>query len=1187
MMRYIFGEYTLDTDRDELRRNKAPLTLAPQAFKLLTYLLAHRDRTVTKEELHEQVWQSKYVAAAALTTCIAAVRQALEDRTHQLIKTVHRRGYRFTAPVREQPGETADAEGSGVADTLAPAEPSLPDRGEAGAERRQLTILACRVVGGADSAEPLDPDETLLDVLSDFQALCETVARQFEGHIARYGGEQLVVYFGYPWAHEDDARRAAYTGLGIVAGMAALNACCKRDGGGRLTVRVGIHTGMVVVRSAPREPLMLGGTSALATQVQDLALPDTVVISQATLRLVERDFLMESLGTYLLAGSSQPLAVFRVLQERHAPSLSEPVVPRGLTPLVGREHEVGLLLECWAQVQDGRGQVVLLSGDAGIGKSRLVQAFHEHLTEETYTYTKITWRCSPYYQQSAWYPVIASLHRLLQFRRADAPEEKLGKLERALEHAGLSLEEHVPLFAALLSLPLADRYPPLPLTLERQLEKIQEAVLEWLIEEAERRPICLVVEDLHWADPSTVEVLNRLIDHTPEAHLLLVLLFRPDFRPAWLLRPRLTQIALERLSHRLVEHMVEHMVGDIPLPAEVLQQIVAKTDGVPLFVEEVTKMVLESGLLKEREGQYELAGPLPPLAIPTTLHDLLMARLDRLGVAKEVAQLGSVVGREFAYEVLQAVAPMDETTLQQGLAQLVTAELLYQRGRPPRVQYIFKHGLIQEAAYQSMLQRTRQQYHRQIAQVLEDRFPAICESHPELLAHHYTAAGQSAQAIHYWQRAGQWAMAHSGYHEAVACLEQALVALQQLPERRDTLEQAIDLRLALRTPLHALRAFERLYEHLRLADTLAHTLADPGRQGWVAAYLSALRFNTGALEQALETGQRALAFAQGGGDLALEVVATYFLGLATYARGRYQQAVVLLRERLEDLTRGRSGESFGLPGPVAILARAWATRCLAEQGRFAEGQALGYEALRLAEEATHPFALARAAEELGVLYLRQGVHSQATAMLERSHRLCQDWHLTLRLPSLTVYLGYAYTLAGRTTDALPLLEHAVAQMATMPNQLAHELVLLSEAILLAGRWEAAAPLAEQALALARTHQEAGTEAWALRLCGELAAQPGPHAAAAAEARYLQALALADALGMRPLLAHIHLGLGTLYHQSGRRGEAGTELALAVELFRALEMPLWLSRAEAARAVIGGMGRKEMDPPLQHGFDESA
>ena len=553
----------------------------------------------------------------------------------------------------------------------------------------------------------------------------------FDGHIAQYQGDRLVVYFGYPQAHEDDARRAVHTGLGLVERMAELNRRRTRARGVQLAVRVGIHTGVVVVGAMgqdERAPLALGDTPTIAAQVQDLAAPGTVVIGPTTLRLVEGYFDYRALGAYILEDPAEPLAVYQILQEDTTQSRFEVMVTKGLTPLVGREQEIQLLRERWAQVKDGWGQVVLLSGEAGIGKSRLVQALKEHLTGEAHT--RIECRASPYYQQSAFYPIVEHVQRLLQFRQDDTPEEKLRKLEAVLGSYGFALEEVVPLFAVLLSLPLADRYAPLALTPERQKQKTLEALLTWLLRETERQPVCLIMEDLHWVDPSTLEWLSLLIDQIPTTRVLMLLTFRPDFQPPWAVRSHLTHLTLGRLSPRQTEGMIGQVVGGKPLPAEVIQQVVATTDGVPLFVEELTKMVVELGLVKEREGRYELTGPLPSLAIPATLHDSLMARLDRLGSAKQVAQLGAVVGREFAYEVLQAVAPMEEAMLQQGLAQLVDAELLYQRGLPPQARYRFKHALIQEAAYQSLLRSTRRQYHRQIAQVLEERFPETCETSP-------------------------------------------------------------------------------------------------------------------------------------------------------------------------------------------------------------------------------------------------------------------------------------------------------------------------------------------------------------------------------------------------------------------------------------------------------------------------
>ena len=479
----------------------------------------------------------------------------------------------------------------------------------------------------------------------------------------------------------------------------------------------------------------------MAARLQGLAAPDTVVVSDATWRLVQGYFACDDLGPQTLKGVETPVQVYRVLGTSGAQSRLDIVSPRGLTPLVGREAEVALLRERWAQARDGLGQVVLLSGEAGIGKSRLVQVLQEHIAAEPHT--RLEWRCSPYAQQSPLHPVIAHLHRLLRWRPDDAPAEKLGTLEETLAASGLALPEVVPLFAALLSLPLPERYPPLTLTPQRQRQKTLDALLAWLLAEATRQPVLFIVEDLHWIDPSTLEFLTLLIDQGPTARLLTLLTCRPEFHPPWGFRAHLTPLTLNRLPRPQATQMIGRVTGGKALPPEVVEQIVTKTDGVPLFVEELTKMVLESGLLREGEERYELTGPLPPLAIPATLHDSLMARLDRLATVKDVAQLGATIGRTFAYELLQAVSPLDEATLQHGLRQLVEAELVYQRGVPPQATYTFKHALIQDAAYQSLLRSTRQQYHQRLAQVLAEQFPETAETQPELLAHHYTEAGLS------------------------------------------------------------------------------------------------------------------------------------------------------------------------------------------------------------------------------------------------------------------------------------------------------------------------------------------------------------------------------------------------------------------------------------------------------------
>src|SRR3990172_5672566 len=530
------------------------------------------------------------------------------------------------------------------------------DKAATEAERRQLTVMFCDLVGSTALSERLDPEE-LRDVVRSYQEACAEVIDGNDGYIAQYLGDGLLVYFGYPLAHEDDVQRAVKAGLEIVVAISELP--LKTQLQQTLQVRVGIHSGLVVVGEMgggkKREPMaIVGETPNIAARLQGLAEPNTVVISSATYRLVEGLFDCQDLGLHTLKGVSAPVQMYRILGESAVRSRFEVAVSKGLTPLIGREQEVELLLKSWERVKEGEGQVVLLSGEAGIGKSRLVQELKERLAGETHV--RLESHCSPYYQNSALYPIIDHLQRLL-FRREDSHEEKLGKLERALvgaQHAVPLLQETVPLFATLLSLPLPDRFPTLNLSPHSQKQKTMEALLTWLLKEADRQPVLRIVEDLHWVDPSTLEYLSLLVEQVPTARIFALFTFRPDFSPPWAMRSHLTQITLYRLARKQAEVMIEKVTGGKALPAEIIHQVIAKTDGVPLFVEELTKMVLESGLLRKKEEKYELINPLPPLAIPTTLQDSLMARLDRLATIKGVAQLAATLGREFTYELIKA-----------------------------------------------------------------------------------------------------------------------------------------------------------------------------------------------------------------------------------------------------------------------------------------------------------------------------------------------------------------------------------------------------------------------------------------------------------------------------------------------------------------------------------------------------
>ena len=779
---------------------------------------------------------------------------------------------------------------------VAPPEPQPPE-----AERRQLTVLFCDLVDSTVLASQLDPEE-LREVVRAYQEACAKVIARFEGHIAQYLGDGLLVYFGYPLAHEDDAQRAVRAGLGIVEALGQLNTRLAQERGVHLAVRLGIHTGLVVVGEVGggtrQEQLALGETPNLAARLQGIAAPNTLVVSAATLQLLGGFFTYQSLGTSLLKGLAQPVEVYQVLHESMARSRLEAAGSTGLTPLVGREQEVALLRERWAQVKDGMGQVVLLSGEAGIGKSRLVQVLKEQVATEPQAWLTPC-QCSPYYQNTALYPLIDLLERVvLRFDREESPQQKLSKLEGHLVQYGFPLAEAVPLHASLLSIPLTADYAPLPMSPEQQKQKTLQALLTTLLRIAAQQPVLFVMEDLHWVDPSTLEFLSLLVDQGPTARVLALFTFRPDFSPPWTGRSHLTQVTLPRLPRRQAAEMAGRVAHSKTLPAEVMEQVVARTDGVPLFVEELTKMVLESGLLQEREERYELTGPLPPLAIPTTLHDSLMARLDRLATVKAMAQLGATLGREFSYALLQAVSPWDEGTLQRGLHQLVEAEFLYQQGLPPEATYRFKHALIQETAYQSLLRSTRQQYHQRIAQVLEARFPESRRDAARAAGPSLYRGGLHEQAIGYWQRAGQQASDRSANLEAISHFTTGIELLTTLPETPAHTQQALTLHIALGAALqmakgHAAPEVEHAYTQARaLCQQVGETPElVPVLFGLWRFYLVRPQLHT-----ARELGETLLRLAQRADDPALAVIAHYALGVTWFWLG----ALPAARQHLEE-----------------------------------------------------------------------------------------------------------------------------------------------------------------------------------------------------------------------------------------------------------------------------------------------
>jgi class 3 adenylate cyclase len=689
------------------------------------------------------------------------------------------------------------------------------------AERRQLTVLFCDLVDSTPLSGQLDPED-LREVMRAYYETCGKIITRFDGYIAQYLGDGLLVFFGYPQAHEDDAHRAVRAGLGIIEAIGELNVDLADRHDVELAVRLGCHTGLVVVGEvvgeSRHELMAMGDTPNIAARLQGVAASNTLVIGAPTHQLLGGFFDSLSLGTPPLKGVAGPLEAYQVLHESTARTrLDAAAGTIGLTPLVGRAGELEFLQDRWSKALAGQGQVVLVTGEAGIGKSRLVHALTEHVAERQAWLTAC--QGSAYHRDTAFWPFIDLFERaVLRFERPESPDDKLRKLERFFARSGLPLDDALPGLCSLLSIPSGAAHTFNDLPPEQQKQQSMGALLSILRRRAERQPVLFVVEDLHWVDPTTVEFLDLLVENIHDSRILALFTCRPDFDNPWSGNRSVSEVSVNRLAPGEAVELMRRVAEDKALPGEIAADVVAKTDGVPLFIEELTKTLLESGLLEQQADHYELAGPLPPLAIPNTLHDSLMARLDRLSTTKALAQLGAAIGREFSYALIRAVSPWDEDLLQDGLAQLVRAEFLYQQGVAPRATYRFKHALIQDAAYQSLLKSTRQQHHQHIAAALEADFPEIVETRPELIAQHYTEAGLIEQAVPYWHAAGRRALRVYANLEATNHAKRGLELLAKLPDSPDRAKKELALQLVLGPSVSFVRgpqAVEAIYARAR------------------------------------------------------------------------------------------------------------------------------------------------------------------------------------------------------------------------------------------------------------------------------------------------------------------------------------------------------------------------------------
>jgi TOMM system kinase/cyclase fusion protein len=1037
----------------------------------------------------------------------------------------------------------------------------------ASGELRQVTLLSCELVEPA-LIEAACGLEEFQEIQLAYEELCQAAARRLGGEMNPQNDTELRLHFGYPKAQEDDAVRAVTAGLEIVRGMAGLRERLAGRfpglAGCELTVRAGVHTGSVIASgetSQVRQRGMFGSAGTMAARVQQAAGAGEVWITAATLPLVQGFFDVKGLGEMRLAGTGRPAVLYAVTERASAGNRLE--AAGALTELVSREWELGSLRDCWAEAVDGHGQSVLISGDAGIGKSRLVRALKDRLAAEQPLVLEA--RSSPYHQNSPLHPVVEMLGQLLRFERSDAVEARVDKLRGFLSKARFSLSDGLGVLAPLLSLPVPASVVAPKLEPVRQREKTLSTVLKLLETVAAKTPVLWIVEDLHWADPTTLELLGLMVEQGESTRILTVMTARTEYAPPWANRSSLKPIQIGRLSRREAELMILRLAGGKRLPKEITARLVENADGIPLFIEELTRNVLTSGVLRETESGFELAGPIATLAIPSTLKDSLMARLDRLGAAKEVAQVASVLGRTFAHEWLEAICPIDRTALRDCVSRLVDEELLFMQGTPPEAEYTFKHALIRDAAYQSMLTRTRQQYHERFARALEMQSPETAEMNPELLAHHFTDAGLKAEAIGYWRRAGQEARRRSANREAAAHFNKGLELLPALPEGAERVQTELEFWTALASAQVATDGYA--------APSVGHSFRQAGELGQRAG-LSRPLFDAlqgqwafhvvrAELETALAATGRLQEIAEALGDPALRLEAVLRRGITLGIGGELAEA----RRCLEETVTGSqvvehrgSAYLFGQDRMVAAKCHLALILCL--QGEVRQAVETAEQAVALARELAHPFSLSWAYLYAALVHSLRGDAPQTREYADSLKVLCGEQGFAYRLAQAEVLGGWAVVVEFEDETAVGELQAGLARAFGTGARVygPYYLALFADACMTVGRVEEALEAVEEALHGEMRTTERVFEAELLRLRGELKGRMGGDGAA--ELR--SAVETARAQGARLLELRALVSLA-----GAAPGDAGVIAELA-GVVRELDGDSGISVMESARALVAGV-----------------
>ncbi len=957
------------------------------------------------------------------------------------------------------------------------------------AERRHLTVMICDLVGSTALTARLDPED-MGAVIDAYHAACARITRSYDGFLADFRGDGILAYFGYPQAHEDDAERTVRAGLDIITAVARL----ETRAGEPLAVRIGIATGTVVVGDLGgevrlRDHLVVGDPPNLAARLQTLVEPNMIVIAESTRRLLGDLFVLRDLGKHHLKGLSGPVGAWAVEGLSTSKSRFEAVRTTGVPDLVNRKAEMNFLLERQHLAWRGAGQVVLISGDPGIGKSRLAAALADRIG--TQTHRLFQYQCSPHHAGSALHPIIDQLERAAGFKIDDPAETRLDKLETLLASGTKDVTEVAPLFAALLSIPFGARYPQLAHSPAQQRRRTLTALLDQLEHHARQQRVLLLVEDAQWADDTSLELFHLIIERSRQLPILLLVTFRPDYEPPWTGLANVSTLALGRLDRESVEGITRQIVSGRLLPNEVMKQIVAKTDGNPLFVEELTKAVLEMGVLVEHEDGYRLGRPVPSLAIPDTLHDSLMARLDRVHSIKEIAQVGAAIGREFSYTLIRSVIATDVSALEHALAELEQAELVFRHGEIPDAIYRFKHALVRDAAYESLLKTRRQQLHGQIAHTLADRFPDVAVNEPEILAHHFTEAGLADLAISYWLKAGNRALSHSANAEAVKHLRRGIELVRKLPPSAESTRKELEFYIAL-GPAVASTEGEAAEETARVFSHARELLGDRGTLNeqmtilWGAYLAHSMRAEHRA---ALGVARQCLALAAEHDHPGVSALASRFMGQTLHFKGDFVESRMHL-ERTLALCATNPGavatyRSFGVDDQVNTLAFYAIT--LLVLGYPERSAAAWQESETRAHELGRAFTTALALTNLTALGTMGGDQRHALDNADEAIALCVDNEFASLERRARFYRGSLFASAGNPKLGLELMQSALASLERNSEMGRRTVYLyqLASAHDSLGDPEVALGLLDQAIHTSETTGERFCEAELYRLRGRI------------------------------------------------------------------------------------------------------